>query len=177
MEVVMTPPWRRDGTAMAPQGQGQFYPPDPRVFETAYIRNYDEGAKRKQECEAGTQKVTKRKCRETDPRGFLLVYSLGDEMYKWCRPAANHEPFRSKLHETYSFPVGWGRKVRNFQEHLVDFNQNGFNGSDALSAALKWQTRAETEETQKRDHLQRQAAFIQHHAAKVSTRSSANRSG
>ena len=30
-----------------------------------------------------------------DPSG-LLVYSLGDEMYKWCRTEAIHEPFRSK---------------------------------------------------------------------------------
>ena len=32
----------------------------------------------------------------------LLAYSLGDEMYKWCRTEAIHEPVRSKLDETRS---------------------------------------------------------------------------
>ena len=35
---------------------------------------------------------------------------------------AIHEPFRSKLDETYSFLPGWGRKVRSFRDHVASGN-------------------------------------------------------
>ena len=90
---MVVPPQPKDQLL---RGLGQFYPRDASVFDTACVRDYLAGAKQAQQSQAGAQKVTKRKCRAVDPSG-LLVYSLGDEMYKWCRTEAIHEPFRSKL--------------------------------------------------------------------------------
>ena len=95
-----------------------------------------------------TKKMTKRKCRAAEPQGTLLLYSLGDEMYKWCRPEAIHEPFAVQLEETYSFPPGWGRKLKTFRQHLQAFNEKGFNGRAALQAALDWQARDEDAQQQ-----------------------------
>ena len=91
-ERVVVPPQPKDPLL---RGLGQFCTPDASVFDTAYVRDYLTGAKQAQQSQAGAQKVTKRKCRAVDPSG-LLVHSLGDEMYKWCRTEAIHEPFRSK---------------------------------------------------------------------------------
>lgn len=94
------------------------------------------------------EKMTKRKCRAAEPQGTLLLYSLGDEMYKLCRPEAIHEPFAVQLEETYSFPPGWGRKLKTFRQHLQAFNEKGFNGRAALQAALDWQARDEDAQQQ-----------------------------
>mmetsp|Transcript_43586 Transcript_43586/g.138785 ORF Transcript_43586/g.138785 Transcript_43586/m.138785 type:complete len:341 (-) Transcript_43586:139-1161(-) len=147
------------------QGKGQFFPPGADVFNTAYVRDYTSGAKRKQERQAGNQKVTERKCREVEPQGKVLVYSLGDEMYKWCRPEAVHQPFHDKLKETYSFPPGFGRKIRSFRDHLASYCDNGFDGGAALKAALHWQAREDRAQRAQREHLGRQQAFAQLHAS------------
>ena len=74
------------------QGKGLFYPPDASIFERIFVRDYDVGTREEQVCLAGNQKVTKRKCNETTPQGQQLVYNLGDDMYKRCRPEAVHVP-------------------------------------------------------------------------------------
>ena len=54
-------------------GKGQFYPPDSSVLERTFIRDYDVGTKKEPAIQTGIQKVTKWKCRETQPQGQLLV--------------------------------------------------------------------------------------------------------
>ena len=147
-------------------GMGQFYPPKLSVFESAYVRDYSCGSQLEQKRAAGTQKVTKRKCRAVDPQGLLLVMSLGDEMYKWCRASSIQEPFRSKLDgETYSFPPGWGRKDKTFREHLCGFKEHAFDGKAALRAALEWQACEESTQKLKQEDEHRQRLFRKLHAS------------
>ena len=96
------------------------------------------GATQMQQSQPSAQKLTRQKCRAIDPSGLLIVYSLGDELYKWCPVEGIHEPFHSKLDKTYTFPSGWRRHRRACQDHLANFNQNGFDGRAALQAALDW---------------------------------------
>ena len=67
------------------QGEGHFFPPSQDIFQTTFVQDYD-GVRQEQKRQPGNHKVTKRKCRVADPQGQLVLYSLGDEMYKWCRP-------------------------------------------------------------------------------------------
>ena len=53
---------------------------------------------------------------------FVLVYSLGDAMYKWSRPSQLRK-FHDSVDLTYSFPIGWdrmimGAQVANFQNNF-----------------------------------------------------------
>ena len=83
------------------------------------VRDYQKGKKQTQAPKAGGQKSSSRKVREDDPFGsgkrLVLVYSLGDEMYKWANPGAIFHPFSKYLKENaedqklkYKFPTGWG---------------------------------------------------------------------
>ena len=92
---MVVPPQPKDQLL---RGLGQFCPPDASVFDTAYVRDYLTGAKQAKQSQAGAQKVTKRKCRAVDPSG-LLVYSLGDEMYKWARVSSLLMPFTEEPSE------------------------------------------------------------------------------
>ena len=146
-------------------GKGQFCPPASNVFTHTYIRNYVSGTKQVQECQAGEQKITKRKARmaEPDADGMLLIYSIGDEMYKWCRPGSIHGLFEAKRDICYRFPVGWGGKNKSFHDHLIDFKQNGFHGRAALEAATEWRSREKAAQQKKQEHQQRQEAFSRIH--------------
>ena len=65
------------------------------------------------------------------------------------------------LAETYSFPTGWGRKVRSCRDHVASFQQNGFDGEAALRAALDWKTREERAQQQRCEHQDRPRTFAQ----------------
>ena len=47
-------------------------------------RDYAVGATQVQQSQPSAEKLTRQKCRAIDPSGLLIVYSLGDELYKWC---------------------------------------------------------------------------------------------
>ena len=52
-----------------------------------FVVDYANGEKRRQQPATGQQKITNRKANRKVSTGPLLVYSLGDEMYKWVLPS------------------------------------------------------------------------------------------
>ena len=62
------------------------------------------GVRKVQQCSAGRQKVGKTKVKAVKPdSAFVLVYSLGDEMYKWTRASSLLRPFAERVEDVYSF--------------------------------------------------------------------------
>jgi hypothetical protein len=75
------------------------------------------GVKKRQAKSAGKQKVSTAKVKEAKPDSTcVLVYSLGDEMYKWVRVGCLFKPFREHLKDEYTL-TGHGKK--SAREHLL----------------------------------------------------------
>ena len=72
------------------------------------VRDYKKGTKVAQGPKAGAQKASTRAVREDDPseKRYILIYSLGDEMYKWANPSSVFHPFAKHLEKQYKFPTG-----------------------------------------------------------------------
>jgi len=84
-------------------------------------------------------------------------------MYKWCRPGAIHHSFQAHRNEKYSFPPGWGRKQASFENHLQAFNDDTFDGQEALEAALQWKQKVEKARSEQKAHAKRQAEYAAAH--------------
>jgi len=120
--------------------------------------------RKKQVQVCGGQKVPRRKVKKSKPnKDFVLVYSLGDEMYKWARPSQLFK-FRVHLESTYSFPPGWGRKVRNHRQHLEEADTGPFNGRKALQEALDLMRRRDNIAREEREHRERQTLYSRFHS-------------
>lgn len=102
---VVVPPQDRRGLLKGTRGY--FYRPEEDILEKAYVRDYKTGEKMEQRAKSGAQKTSVRKVRVDDPfsKRYVLIYSLGDEMYKWV-PATGIWPYKQNLKEEYSFPPG-----------------------------------------------------------------------
>lgn len=160
---VVVPP--QDRQELLNGTRGHFYRPADTILKTTYVRDYKKGSKMPQGPAAGQQKVSTRKVRVDDPfqKRYVLIYSLGDEMYKWASPTSIYDSFADYADETYSYPPGWGREVNTFTEHLRNYKGHRFNGARALKEALEWKGLKEEEAQQKEKHQQAQAEYSAYH--------------
>lgn len=82
---------------------------------------------------AGGQKFGKQRVKETtQTSAFVLVYSLGDEMYRWAR-TSSLKKFSEALHEEYRFR----NRTTTARQHLLEADVSPFNGKRALHEAEK----------------------------------------
>ncbi|CAK9106936.1 Hypothetical protein SCF082_LOCUS49806 [Durusdinium trenchii] len=84
---------------------------------------------------AGQQKMSTRKVDDPFQKRYVLIYSLGDEMYKWASPTSIFHSFEEWTEETYSYPPGWGREEKTFEVHLRNYKGHRFNGARAWKEA------------------------------------------
>eukprot|EP00913_Durusdinium_trenchii_P020807 g19547.t1 len=116
--------------------RGHFYRPAESILKKAYVRDYKKGSKMPQGPAAGQQKMSTRKVRVDDPfqKRYVLIYSLGDEMYKWASPTSIFHSFEEWTEETYSYPPGWGREEKTFE---AQYNaHHGIGGAASVAPPM-----------------------------------------
>lgn len=148
-------------------GHGMFYPPKEEVFEFTWVaKSY--GRQKWHAFDAGEQKVGKRKVIRkpiSSDSNLVLVYSLGDELYKWVRPNAAQlrHPVEEHLEQSYSFPQGWGRQEKTAKAHLIDFLEHRCDGPKALRELEDEIKRRRAEKKRAREHMRLQNQYQQLH--------------
>eukprot|EP00928_Gymnodinium_smaydae_P025917 TRINITY_DN20507_c0_g1_i1.p1 TRINITY_DN20507_c0_g1~~TRINITY_DN20507_c0_g1_i1.p1 ORF type:complete len:508 (+),score=47.99 TRINITY_DN20507_c0_g1_i1:64-1524(+) len=87
---------------------------------------------------AGSQNHAAAKTKIVDPvdEGMVLIYSLGDEMYKWVRPQAIKGKWSSQRDVTYA-SAGYNSSRKSTYDHLA-FEDGIYSGYAARAAADKW---------------------------------------
>lgn len=160
---VVVPPQERD--ELLNGTRGHFYRPAESILKKAYVRDYKKGSKMPQGPAAGQQKMSTRKVRVDDPfqKRYVLIYSLGDEMYKWASPTSIFHSFEEWTEETYSYPPGWGREEKTFEVHLRNYKGHRFNGARAWKEAKEWEGLQEEEAEEHQRHEAAQAQYNAHH--------------
>lgn len=145
--------------------RGHFYRPHESILKKAYVRDYKKGSKMPQGPASGQQKMSTRKVRVDDPfqKRYVLIYSLGDEMYKWASPTSIYYPFKKHADETYSFPPGWGRADKTFEQHLRGYKDHRFNGERAWKEAWEWKGLKDKEAEERKRHQQAQDEYREYH--------------
>uniref|UniRef100_A0A7S1MBM8 J domain-containing protein n=1 Tax=Alexandrium catenella TaxID=2925 RepID=A0A7S1MBM8_ALECA len=120
-------------------------------FPRSKVREVEQtGVRMAQQRASGKQKVGKSKVKAVEPdSAFVLVYSLGDEMYKWVRATSLFRPFEQQVDAVYAFR---GRRA-SARSHLCDMDPSDFNGFDGRAAL-----REATEELQRRQSAARREA-------------------
>lgn len=91
------------------------------------------GVMKHQKKAAGGQKFCKQRVKETSQTSaFVLVYSLGDEMYKWTR-TSSLKKFAEAIQEEYRFR----NRTATARQHLLEADVTPFDGKRALREAEK----------------------------------------
>lgn len=128
------------------------------------------GVRKRQKRAAGCQKVGKSKVKAVKPdSAFVLVYSLGDEMYKWVRSGSLLRPFARRVEELYTFR---GCKASALS-HLRDMDPtdfNGFDGRTALKEALEELRRRQTAARQEEERIERERQYRNVHGQPAARR-------
>ena len=108
-----------------------------RKFESLVVKN-------QKRC-AGQQKVAKHKVKSIKPNSaFVLVYSFGDEMYRWARVSSLLKPFKAHVDDVYTYK---GKKG-SISNHLRTADVAPFNGREALHEAEEELRRQQREREQ-----------------------------
>mmetsp|Transcript_51497 Transcript_51497/g.116786 ORF Transcript_51497/g.116786 Transcript_51497/m.116786 type:complete len:447 (+) Transcript_51497:78-1418(+) len=118
------------------------------------------GVVKQQKRVAGRQRVGKHKVKAVKPdHQFVLVYSFGDEMYRWARVSSLLKPFEEHLNAVYSYKA----KKASIRDHLRTADVAPFNGRVALKEAEEELRRQKREREEAEQTRQRQAEYQRVH--------------
>eukprot|EP00930_Biecheleria_cincta_P047388 TRINITY_DN32840_c0_g1_i1.p1 TRINITY_DN32840_c0_g1~~TRINITY_DN32840_c0_g1_i1.p1 ORF type:complete len:433 (-),score=64.63 TRINITY_DN32840_c0_g1_i1:165-1394(-) len=138
--------------------------PSPRLFvddlpRTSIREATRKGVSKRQTCAAGQQKFGKQRVRQTKRDStFVLVYSLGDEMYRWAR-ASSLKDFACAIKDVYSYK---GQK-NTARQHLISADVAPFDGKSALRAAEEELRRRQQEAERSQEQQMRESAYRSMH--------------
>ena len=109
---------------------------------------------------AGQQKVAKHRVKSIKPNSaFVLVYSFGDEMYRWARVSSLLKPFKAHVDDVYT---NKGKKA-SISNHLRTADVAPFNGREALHEAEEELRRQQREREQAQQTRQRETEYQSAH--------------